>query len=63
MKSASPTTESMASRSQDGNSPSRNHHIDKKFKPTISQKSIQLSVKRRSNKDVFSALHAEKKQL
>lgn len=37
--------------------------MDRKFKPTLSQKSVQLSLNRRANKDVFSALHAEKQQL
>lgn len=63
MKCFSPATKSLVSKSSKGSSGSYGKYRNKNFKPTLSEKSEKLSQNRRSEKNIFKALHDEKRSM
>ena len=60
LKCASPHVDSVGSRGS-SKSGTRRKFLDKQFRPTLSERSKQLSLNRnKDRKEVFSALHSEK---
>lgn len=61
LKCTSPTIKSIDSRGSSKGSDTRPKFADRNFRPTLSERSKQLSSNRSKDRNVFKALHGEKK--